>query len=146
MRTEITHIRPHFPMENHYVQSKNISFLTPKLACERVITNVACGNRHLCSIFICHFGVYFWENWKIIFKICLPKIEKNRFGVLTDTAMLTGCPSQWAHNKFLCVCPQNDLKLLKLPEEHEVSSSISRSDCSHFFQIKMHFMWLLISY
>lgn len=87
-------------MENHYVQSKNISFLTPKLACERVITNVACGNRHLCSIFICHFGVYFWENWKIIFKICLPKIEKNRFGVLTDTAMLTGCPSQWAHKNF----------------------------------------------
>lgn len=65
-------------MENHYVWSKNINLFAPKLACERVITSVACGNRHLCSIFVCLFGVYFQENWKIIFKIRRPKAAKNR--------------------------------------------------------------------
>lgn len=69
---------PISPGKNHYVWSKNIILFTPKLACEHVITSVACGNRHLCSIFVCHFGVYFQENWKIIFKIWPPKIAKNR--------------------------------------------------------------------
>lgn len=134
-----------FPMENHYVWSKNIILFAPKLACEHVITSIACGNRHPCSIFVCHFGVYFQENWKIIFKIWPPKIAKNR---------LSSHRRNYTHwqsfsmilRKFLAVCLQNDLKLLKLPEESEVSSSVYRSDCSHFFQIKMHFMFLLISY
>lgn len=88
----------HFPRENHYVQSKNIILFAPKPACERVITSAACGNRHLCSFFICHFGVYFQKNWKIIFKICPPpQID----WALTDQMMLTGSPSQWSCKSFL---------------------------------------------
>lgn len=51
-----------FSQENHYLGSKNIILFTLKLACEWVFRSVACGNRHLCSIFFCHFRVYFQEN------------------------------------------------------------------------------------
>lgn len=128
-----------FSQENHYLGSKNIILFTPKWACECVFTSVACGNSHLCSILICHFRVYFQENWKIIFKIWPLKIAK-RDQALTDWTMLVSSSQSSCKKKVLLSVYRviiNYLNYLK-----NMKSLVQFTGQS----IKVHFMWLLISY
>lgn len=127
-----------FSQENHYLGSKNIILFTPKLACECVFTSVACGNSHLCSILICHFRVYFQENWKIIFKIWPLKTAK-RDQALTDWTMLVSSSQSSCKKKFCCLL-WSDNKLFKLSEEYEVSSSIYRSVNKGAFHVVIDFL------